>query len=133
MKIIKEDVNLINEEYLIEMARVGFIDKNKLEIYVRTNDAGKIPHFHIWDTSTRGDKLHSCIKIEVPEYFPHEGKEDVLNAKQIKDLLKFLKTPPLKTTRYDNNWQVLLDMWNLNNSDINVDTNLEIPDYNLLK
>ena len=67
---------------LLEMARVGDMD-SKLAIYIRSNDPGNIPHFHIVDQVTMGDKFHTCIKIETAEYFHHTGKEDILNAVQV--------------------------------------------------
>ena len=47
--LISDDSNL-----LLEMARVGDMD-NKLAIYIRSNDPGNIPHFHIVDQATLGD------------------------------------------------------------------------------
>ena len=41
-----------NERMLMEMALVGNIN-SKLCVLVRTNDTGKIPHFHIWDPHSR--------------------------------------------------------------------------------
>ena len=73
------DDTLNNERMLTEMAAIGNIN-SKLCIYVRMNDPGKIPHFHIVDQSTLGLVFHTCVKIKVAEYFHHTGKEDVLNS-----------------------------------------------------
>lgn len=114
----------LRESMLNEMARVGII--GGYEIYVHTDDPGKIPHFHIWDYSTKGEKFHTCIKIEVAEYFNHNGKEDKLNHKLKKELVDFLEKP---YNTYLTNWQLLLIMWNINNSDVKVDEDQEMPDY----
>ena len=131
MKVVKIDsCKLGMPKPLMEMARVGFFDE--YEIYIHTDDPGNIPHFHIWDAETKGNKYHTCIRIDKPEYFHHTGKEDILNSKDKKDLVKFLKSKP-KNKRYDNYWQILVDEWNRNNSIIEIDPDQEMPDYTKLK
>ena len=98
-----------------EMARVGITDDN-YEIYVNTNDSGKIPHFH-YRKANDWAAFHTCIKIE-----------DILNSKQKKELVEFLKDKP-KSKRYETNWDLLVEMWNLNNSDVEIDEGVEMPDY----
>ena len=120
----------LRESMLLEMARVGFVD-DKYEVYVHTDDPGNIPHFHMWDAETRGQKFHTCIKIESPEYFHHTGKEDVLNNRLKKDLIKFLNGKS-KNNRFSTNWEYLLSMWNDNNSKRNVPEDIPIPNYLLL-
>lgn len=117
------------ERYLMEMANIGSID-NKLVAIIRMNDPGNIPHFHIVDKATLGRDFHTCIKIETPEYFHHEGKEDVLNSKQRKNLNDFLKN---KNELDVTNWKYLVTTWNINNSNKNVDKDIVQPDYTKLK
>lgn len=117
------------ERYLMEMANIGSID-NKLVAIIRMNDPGNIPHFHIVDKATLGRDFHTCIKIEAPEYFHHEGKEDVLNSKQRKNLNDFLKN---KNELGVTNWKYLVTTWNINNSNKNVDKDIVQPDYTKLK
>lgn len=117
------------ERYLMEMANIGSID-NKLIAIIRMNDPGNIPHFHIVDKATLGRDFHTCIKIETPEYFHHEGKEDVLNSKQRKNLNDFLKN---KNDLGVTNWKYLVTTWNINNSNKNVDKDIIQPDYTNLK
>lgn len=121
----------LRESMLLEMARVGFID-DEYEVYIHTDDPGNVPHFHIWDAETRGQKFHTCIRIESPEYFHHTGKEDYLNSSMRKELIKFLKSKPTKLKRYNTNWEVVVDMWNANNSKANVPDDLPMPDYTKL-
>ena len=106
------------------------MDIDDLELYVRTDDAGKIPHFHICDATTKGQKFHTCVKLNAPEYFHHTGKEDVLNSKQRKELVKFLAQ---KNKRGLTNWEMMLILWNMNNSDVYIDDTAPMPDYLLLK
>ena len=113
-----------HDKMLLEMATIGNMD-NTLCIIIRMNDVGNIPHFHIMDRSTLGSKFHTCIKIETPEYFHHTGKEDILNSKQRKSLVEFLKSSHRKGTK----WEMLVDLWNINNSTMIVDDNIDMPDY----
>ena len=51
---------------LQEMARIGYVDN--LELIIWTDDPGNIPHFHIRDRSTKGEKFNCCIRIDKAEY-----------------------------------------------------------------
>lgn len=117
----------IKEQLLNEMARIGITD-DSYEVWVRTDDPGKIPHFHYWDYSTKGKTFHACIRFDCPEYFNHTGKKDVLNKRQKKDLIKLLSSPykrdPSKTM-----FTRALEEWNDNNSDVQIDENQKMPDY----
>ena len=127
---IKETMK-IDEQYLSEMARIGFLKGGSYEIYVRTNDPGFNPHMHIWDSNTRGEDFHTCIRLDKPEYFIHEGKADKLNSKMKKELIKFLgeydDDEPDKT-----HWEILLIEWNRNNSSVKVKKDTPMPDYTKL-
>lgn len=114
---------------LYEMARVGIM--NEYEIFVNTDDSGRIPHFHIWDYSTKGNKFHTCIKITKPEYFHHTGKEGILNTKMKKELVKFMQAAP-KNKNFNTNWELIIAMWNLNNSIEEIDEQQPMPNYLLL-
>lgn len=124
------DYEKLRESMLLEMARVGFID-DEYEVYIHTDDPGNIPHFHILDAETRGQKFHTCISIESPEYFHHTGKEDYLNSSMRKELVRFLKDKS-KNKRFSSNWEYLVSMWNDNNSKINVPEDIPMPDYTKL-
>lgn len=121
------DEELMLEQFLNEIAEIGDLDK-EYEVWVRTNDPGNKPHFHIWDANSHGKKFHTCVEILRPKYFHHTGKEGVLNSSERKELIRFLQAPsedkPERT-----NWQMLLLMWNMNNSQMKVSRDLEMPDY----
>ena len=116
------------DNMLLEMAQIGTF--NKYTIIVWTNDSGNIPHFHIVDSSTRGEEFHTCIKIEKPEYFHHSGKEGVLNSKQRKSLVDFLKNTFDEDT---SNWEYLIMTWNANNSNKKLSKKMPMPDYTNIK
>ena len=122
------------------MARVGFIqtkkgDESNLEVYVNTDDGGNIPHFHIRDTNN-WNKFHSCIRLDEAKYFLHEGKEDTLNSKQRKLLQQFM-TSSVTNSRYkskfENNWELACFLWDINNSNEEIDEFVKQPDYTKLK
>ena len=121
------------------MSRAGKIqaDGNTYEIYVNTDDSGKIPHFHFRIVNDWG-KFHSCIRIDSARYFLHSNKDDKLNAKQKKELQQFmLESAPANIFDANgnrlNNWQYICVLWNGNNSDVSIDPNIEQPDYNQLR
>ncbi len=122
-KLMNEDVR----EILDGMARFGFIG-GRYEAYVRTDDAGQIPHMHIWDCDSRGQLFHTCIRLDKPEYYHHTGKEDMLDPEAKKDLISFLEE---KHRAFDiTNYHYALMLWNLNNpSAIQIDENQKMPDY----
>lgn len=113
---------------LLEMARIGYFG-NRFEVYVNTDDPGSIPHFHVRDRATRGQEFHTCIRIDSNRYFHHTGKEDILNAKERKQLVEFLQRAPEDAEELGTNWRNLLVQWNANNSDSKVSKTLEMPDY----
>lgn len=131
MKDLKEclEFDLSDERMLMEMASIGDID-SKLTIIIRMNDPGNIPHFHIVDKTTLGSKFHTCIKIETAEYFHHTGKEDTLNSKQRKLLVNYLSSSIKNGLSA---WEYLVMTWNFNNSNMNIDEDLPMPDYTKLK
>lgn len=127
---------MVLEDYLLEMATVGNFEN--YEVFVRTNDAGNKPHFHVWDATSRGtDKqkgFHTCVRIDICDYFLHEGKMDKFNSKGRKELVSFLQSKS-KNKRFNNftNWEVLLSLWNMNNSKVEIDEDIEMPNYLNLK
>lgn len=113
-----------------EMSRIGYL--GSYEIYIRTDDPGKIPHMHIWDRNSKGEKFHTYVRLDRAEYFHHTGKEDTLDSKQRKELVNFLKKPYKNKKFNGTNWEYLLIQWNENNSDIEIDIDSKMPDYSQL-
>ena len=127
MKKINEYIvgSIENEQLMLEMAQIGPLD-SKLIIYIRSNDPGSIPHFHIVDKQTLGNNFHTCVEIKTNKYFHHTGKEDILNSKQRKNLNDFFKKDfNSKLT----NWEFCIITWNANNSKMNIPEDQAQPDY----
>lgn len=129
-KVIADSImiNVYNQdrEYeLWEMASCGHV--NGLYLVIYSNDAGNIPHFHVYNNQNpKKSTLDACLKLETPEYFKHGHHVDILNSKQIRTLIKFLKSEMYPGMTY---WQQLINNWNLNNSLYDIPHNMKMPDY----
>ena len=122
-------IQIKEKQNIYGMSRVGFI--GELEVYVNTNDAGSIPHFHLRD-SDNWDKFHTCIRIDKAEYFLHEGKEDILNSRQQKELQEFMESKvAIKkySDKFENNWELVCFLWDMNNSNISIPEGTKMPNY----
>lgn len=118
-----------NQEPLKEMAKIGSINNQigktgNYDIWVYTNDPGNKPHFHIINSEKH---FSCCVRIDVAEYFVHQGKEDILDNSLKKSLVYFLKSKHRKLPI--TNWEYLCACWEDNNSDMPLDDNLEMPNY----
>lgn len=114
------------------MARAGFT-KDNYEVYVNTDDGDNIPHFH-YRLKSDWNKFHTCIRLDSPEYFHHNGKEDVLNSSQKKNLQKFLSSQVTLSRykgKFENNFELLCFLWDINNSNVQSD-DWALPDYTTL-
>ncbi len=120
----------LQEQLLLEMAKIGNI--RDLVLYVRTNDPGNYPHFHIVDEATLGRQFHCCVRIDCAQYFKPTGKEDTLNSKRRKELIEFLQSPS-EDEPEKMNWKIVLVEWNRNNSTKKVSLDLQMPNYKELK
>lgn len=130
ISIIKEGVSLaLSKENgrLNEMARVGFFDE--YEVYVHTDDAGHIPHFHLRDSATQGRMFETCIELKTNKYFHHGAHQGVLNSGERKDLAEFMES--MNTKLNMTNYKATCILWNMNNSkdNIEVNDNMIIPNY----
>ena len=104
------------------MSRVGYT-QDRIEILIYTDDTGMIPHFHFKSR----DGLDGCIRLDKPEYFIHGHHTSILNTKQIRSIVKFLKSP--YKNRGISNWEHLIDSWNDNNSKFEFPEDYLMPDY----
>ena len=116
-------IKKMEERFLHERARIGFL--GNYDVFICTDDSG-VPHFHIWDSESKGAKYHTCIKIGCAEYYRHTGTEASLSQTEKENLCAFLKR---EHNPFPTNWEYLICMWNDNNDSIHVDENAEMPDY----
>ena len=118
-----------NTQDIFGMARVGFVDS--FEVYVNTNDAGNIPHFHIRDIND-WHKFHTCIEIAKAKYFHHGEKTDILNSRQRRSLAEFMESPisnPKYGDKFSNVWELVCFLWEINNSQMPLPDDIEMPNY----
>ena len=121
----------------LEMARIGWIpvgSEKSIEVYVRTNDPGKIPHFHVRKYNKNGPADWDVpVKYEEPSYFFHgKYKTGFQSKKIIKDLDEMLRqdNPRDPGRTY---WQTAIVAWNNNNSDVELPFDLKQPEYTVLE
>ena len=105
---IKKAIGDIRSARSDEMARVGFIN-GALEVYVWTDDAGKIPHVHVRGTNSNGDEFETCVKLQENDYFLHGHYTDTMNSKQRKEFDAFMRAKP-STPKYDTNYELAVEM-----------------------
>ena len=111
-------IPLRSTNVLEEMARVGYMSP-KFEVYVYTDDPGYIPHVHVRDTNTKGKEFETCVRLDMPNYFLHGKRQDKFNASQKCDFAMFMEAP-CRNTKFANNYEFAVDMWNANNSQQNI-------------
>ena len=126
--------NVLEESHLLfEMARVGYMGRRgEFEVYVRTDDPGHIPHFHLRDSATQGREFETCIELKTNKYFIHGGYTDTLNSSQRKCLAEFMEAP---NQYFGNNYGATVYAWNTNNSTEHIEIvkdvrgDIIMPDY----
>lgn len=129
---------MINREPLLEMARVGFVD-GSLEVYVKTNDGGNIPHVHIRDTNTKGRLFETCVQLETNTYFLHGHIQQTLTRKQCRDFNAFMHEEINTRTFNGTMYEFAVFMWNCNNSNTNIEVQYDendlpiIPNYDTIQ
>lgn len=122
-------------ELLLEMAKLGEIDA--LALIIWTRDPGNIPHIHIVDVGTEGDKFDCCIRLDKAEYFKHGSHQDKLNSKQRKSIALFMRSK-IDEDADITNYEFAVRSWNTNNPDRKLtlkrdeNKNILIPDYTKL-
>ena len=119
-EIIREDGQI-----LLEMANIGSF--NDFSIYVYGNE-GPIPHFHIIKGNPKSPEWETCIEIKQIKYFHHSNKEGILNSKNKKRLISFLKAKSIHF-KDKTNWQMLVLQWSMNNTNFQIPIDTGIPNY----
>ena len=116
-----------------DIARIGFFgDRYDFEAYVVTDDVCQIPHFHVRDVLQMGI-LDAPVRLDANQYIHHGNSTDVLGGYTLSLLADFMQQP-CRSLRYQNNFELTVSMWNLNNETqlqirIDKDGNIIIPEY----
>lgn len=131
----------LHESRDFDMARFGFIDDNRYEVYVGTDDCVSRPHIHICDAYTLGREFIAAIYLKEPQYV--ERHSPCRLTQRMKELLiSFLHSAPKKDSLQDKfltKYEIAVFLWNSQNSDycsmdLPTDANgvTQIPDYEQL-
>jgi len=115
-------------QVLTEMTQIDILLDFAVCVY---GSEGPVAHFHVLKGNSKYPDWETCIEIRHPKYFHHFGKESILNSKQKKDLMTFLSAPH-KYFSTKSNWQVLVIVWSMNNTEHQISPIPEMPDYMLL-
>ena len=131
-----------DQQEMVDIARIGFIEDFSLEVYVRTDDGGNEPHVHVWDRGTKGEKFSTAVSLKEPKYTPHGDKyKDTFNSRQKKAFVAFMGsiTPPKSKRELPmTNYELCCTEWSRNNSNMDVEVQYDendnpiIPDYSQL-
>lgn len=124
-KMIEDSVNLSGLTVIIDLRTRGERDE---------------PHFHVYVDGARNTKdgskrktFHSCVRLDIPEYFDHGTKTGKFNVQEIKDLIHVLNSKYYKDPRYTV-WSAMCLIWNnIPNRKYILPKDLEMPDYTKLK
>lgn len=115
------------------IARIGFYDKWKYEVFVVTDDEIQVPHFHV-----RTDEDDIAVELEINSYLPHDKKEnsDRMSVETMKGLADFM-VQPCRLPKFVNNYELTAVMWNTQNyiqfrCKTDETGNIIIPDYSRL-
>lgn len=118
------------------MARIGWVpygSEKTVEVYVNTDDAGQIPHFHVRKYGRRHRfDWEVCVVYESCNYFTHGRYRGTIPDRNIiKQLDTMLRQQnPIRPGRTF--WQTAIEDWNANNSERMLPYNLVQPDYTKL-
>lgn len=116
---------LKRKHHFQEMAKVGSFNNFIVAVY---EGEGPIPHFHFTDATS---KRAGCLKILTNEYFAHGKYKATLNAKERKDLVAFLQKErkSKRFTKGTTNFDLICELWNMNNEQYELPEDVEMPDY----
>lgn len=146
---LEKDVPLAKEYFKVlykcdeEIARIGYMGENdEYEVYVKTDDEMPIPHFHVRDSETKGERFETCISIETNSYCLHGTYRDLLSTEQQALLADYMisYTPyNLYKFPFARNYERVAEAWNMNNDENKVALKYDsgekviIPDYECIK
>lgn len=146
---LEEDIPLAKEYFRVlykyneEIARIGYFGENdKYEVYVKTDDEMSIPHFHIRDSETKGERFETCISIETNCYCLHGTYKDLLTPEQqalLTDYMISFSPYNLYRFPFTRNYERIAEAWNMNNDGNQVILKYDdgddviIPDYAHIK
>ncbi len=107
----------LKEQLILEIGGTFASDHGLLSILIINRNHTNIPHFHIVDNETMGEKFHCKLNIKKCEYLG--SKNDKLTNNDIYSLVKHLDYKWICSTNSDYSyWQMIVDAWNFHHKKI---------------
>ena len=111
-----------------DMARIFFLTP-EVEVYIRTDDGGNFPHFHVREWGNGKVVREVCIRFDKAAYDDPRGKTLPNGlAEMLDDRLRRQNPHRIRPETY---WETAIHAWNDNHSGL-LDDDLKQPDYRKL-
>ena len=112
----------------------------EFNIQLGESEGENIPHFHLDNGEIGKKKKKTAIRLDMPFYFLHGDKTYILNSKEKKLFVLWIKSKPKKIVKGNeqdgelpqNNWENLRNMWNNYYPQAKINCS-DTPNYNLLE
>ena len=127
-----EEYEFIEGEGIPDCSRIGYTEDG-FEIFIGTDDPGRIPHFHYRNADR---SVNTSIQIMKAEYFFLGKYRGYLSREQRLNLQKFmLSSPDGCSFQNCSMWEYIVEVWNMNNdSGVRIDLNgIKQPDYTTIQ
>ena len=122
-----------------DIARIGFFDDGRIEVFVVTDDTLSHPHLHIRDRYTLGREFMTAVDLKTAQYtVSHSPCRFTDCQKEL--FIKFLRAKHNSkvSCKEMTNYEYAVEMWNSQNSDfckmkLPDNGKLQMPDYKQLQ
>ena len=112
----------------------------EFNVQLGESEGENIPHFHLDNGEIGKKKKKTAIRLDMPFYFLHGDKTYILNSKEKKLFVLWIKSKPKKIVKGNeqdgelpkNNWENLRNMWNNYYPQAKINCS-DTPNYNLLE
>lgn len=112
----------------------------EFNVQLGEDEGHNIPHFHLDNGEIGNKKKKTAVMLNIPYYFLHGDKTYILNSKEKKLFVLWLKSKPRKIIKGNEdekgelpktNWENLKNMWNKYYPQAKI--NCPMPNYSLLE
>ena len=112
----------------------------EFNVQLGESEGENIPHFHLDNGEIGNKKKKTAIRLDMPFYFLHGDKTYILNSKEKKLFVLWIKSKPKKIVKGNeqdgklpkNNWENLRNMWNNYYPQAKIKCS-DMPNYSLLE
>lgn len=112
----------------------------EFNVQLGESEGKNIPHFHLDNGEIGNKKKKTAIRLDMPFYFLHGDKTYILNSKEKKLFILWIKSKPKKIVKGNeqdgelpqNNWENLRNMWNNYYLQAKIKCS-DMPNYSLLE